>query len=122
MQIYKVNPSDKTVAAYGSPIAVSIGSSGSISEDVVFAVNGSDRTIVLIKGADGLANYSISDENGQFAEYSPLSDSAYKGDIRIEYAGDNNFYASMMAYDAESKHYWIELYKIGLETDIIPGE
>lgn len=126
MQIYKVDPAKSSVTAYGSPIVVNIGSNGSISEDIVFAVNGTDKTIVILKGeSEGESNavrFAIGDENAQFAEFTRLGDSEYKGDLHLEYAGDNTFYASYVGYNATDKLYWIELYKIALEEDIIPGE
>lgn len=126
MQIYKIDPEKSSVAAYGSPIPVTVGSSGSISEDLVFAINGSDKTIVLVKGAEegdlDVLSIAIGDENAQFAEFRRLGESSYKRVPHLEYASDNTFYASYVAYNATDKIYWIELYKIALEEDIIPGE
>ena len=81
---------------------------------------------MLVKGAKeedlDVLRIAIGDENAQFAEFRRLGESSYKRVPHLEYASDNTFYASYVAYNATDKIHWIELYKIALEEDIIPGE
>lgn len=115
MQIYSVDLTGKTLKSYGAGIPITIGSNGSISVGGAFGINPVDGLTVAVYGNKGEApKFIYLDDSLQWSEFKVEAPVATATVFEIVYDKDGNGYA---AYQSENG---IELFRVGLEADILP--
>ena len=122
MQVYKVDTQDKTFKEYGEGIKVNITSNGGITEDAAFSVSQDGLMVVAISDKDNNTYFKFMNSNLQWENYAVAETPgaiAAAGKYRIAFDADGNGY---IAYPTttEDKVSKIEVYKVGLEADILP--
>lgn len=110
MQIWKV--ANGTFSAYGDGFPVKISTSGSVSEDSVFGITGQNVFVSVVDGENGTVFQYLNDAY-QWVKFD-VDAPAAKGAFSMDTDKDGNLYVAYVSADG------IELYKIGLEADIIP--
>jgi len=125
MQLYKVNEGGKTLDPYADLLSVTPGSMGSVVEQMSFGINPTNGQIVgVLENADRQPQFSFIGSNLRWESFTLLGEAnAVKTQYCIDFASDGTGYISYISQfkDADSKtHNTIQLYKIGLEDDILP--
>ncbi len=121
MQLYTVDQDAKTLKPYGaaSP-AITIGASGVISENYGMAVNPVNGLVTFVYDTEqgkGAPAFAYLDDNMQWAAFEVESPAVSKSEFWMQFdKTGENCYVAYMAEDA------LQLYRIGLEPDILPGE
>ena len=117
MQIFTVDASAGTLKPFGTGIPVTIGSSGSVTEDAGFAVSPTDQLVVIAyDGAENIPVFEYLDVDGgyQWSKFAAESPVAAKSAYFLEFDSKGNGYIAYQSADG------IELYSVGLEADILP--
>ncbi|MBR1576082.1 MAG: hypothetical protein IJ654_06510 [Bacteroidales bacterium] len=115
MQIFTVDQSNKTLKAYGTGLPVSISSSGGISQDFGFSVNPVDGLVVAAyDSAEGNTVFAYLDDNLQWSSFAVDSLQVGTSGFFVEFDKDGNGYIAYQSADG------IELYRVGLEADVLP--
>jgi hypothetical protein len=115
MQIFTVDQTAKTLKAYGAGLPVTIGSGGSIKQDFGFSVNPVNGLVVAVY--DSTENETVFvylDDNLQWSNFAVDSPAVGTSPFYVEFDKEGNGY---IAYQSAAG---IELYRVGLEADILP--
>lgn len=112
MQLWKV--ADGTFTAYGDGIPVKISSSGSVSNKSTFGVGVSDLFVSVVENDDKVPEFKYLNDQYQWVKFNMEAPAATKSAFSMAADKDGNLFVAYISADG------IELYKIGLEADIIP--
>ena len=115
MQIYSVDLSAKTLKTYGAGIPITIGSSGSINTGCAFGINPvSGLTIAVIGDKNAAPAFKYLDDNLQWSDFTVEAPLASSATFEIVFGKDGTGYVAYPSADG------IELFKVGLEADVLP--
>lgn len=125
MQLYKLDEAGKTLTPYADILSVTAGSYGSVTEQMSFGINPVSGQIVgVLENAEGLPQFSFIGSNLRWEAFTLMGEAnTVKTEYCIDFAADGTGYISYISQfkDADSQtHNVIQLYKIGLEDDILP--
>ena len=125
MQLYKLDEAGKTLTPYADILSVTAGSYGSVTEQMSFGINPASGQIVgVLENAEGLPQFSFIGSNLRWEAFTLMGEAnTVKTEYCIDFAADGTGYISYISQfkDADSQtHNVIQLYKIGLEDDILP--
>ena len=112
MQLWKV--ADGTFTPYGDGVKVKISSSGSVSNKSTFGVGVSDLFVSVVENDEKIPEFQYLNDQYQWVKFSMDAPVATKSAFSMAADKDGNLYVAYVSADG------IELYKIGLEADIIP--
>lgn len=121
-QIYRYNKDAATkLETFAGPVKVNPGSSGAVKETMCFGINPTTGEIVGAYIMESKLYFAVIDENRQWTEFKEVEGAkpAAAGDsIALAFAPDGTGYIAVVAKVEDVSS--IELYKIGLEADILP--
>ena len=112
MQIWKV--ADGTFTAYGEGMPVTISSSGSVSNKSTFGIGVSNLFVSIVEDGDKIPVFQYLNEQYKWVKFEMDAPEATKSAFSMAADKDGNLYAAYISANG------IELYRIGLEADIIP--
>lgn len=122
-QLYRYNAnSDKKLEAFAGPIQMTAGGSGTIKETMRVGVNPVTGEIVGAYVMDSKLYFGVIDENRQWTEFTevPTTSPVAAGDaFALKFAPDGTGYLAVVLAP-EKVVTSIDLFKIGLEEDILP--
>ncbi len=122
-QLYRYNRAAKRFDAFAGPIEVGINNIGGADTPTYFKVNpvsGEVICVIIDPKDNNAAKFAVIDENRQWTDFKaqfqkPCAD----GDASLAMGDDGTAYFAYVSTDT-AKNLAIELYKIGLEEDILP--
>lgn len=121
-QIYRYNKDAATkLETFAGPVQVTPGSSGAVKETMCFGINPTTGEIVGAYIKESKLYFAVIDENRQWTEFKEVEGvkTPSAGDsIALAFAPDGTGYIAIVA-EVESVSS-IELFKIGLEADVLP--
>ena len=119
-QVYRFNATSKTFEPYGNMLQLTAGSNGSVAESMLFDVNPQSGEIIGIMIKEKKPSLAVIDENRQWTEFKDFANTdTAGGDTALAMGADGVAYYAFIA-KSESGTTSVELYKIGLEEDILP--
>lgn len=117
MQIFKVNADNSTITPYGAafPGALTISSSGSVTEDAAFGISStSNQVFGVMDSAEKTVKFMTLDESLAWSEIKTDFAAEPKSTYMVKSAADGTVYVAFSTADG------IELFSLGLEADILP--
>lgn len=112
MQLWKV--ADGSFTAYGDGVPVTISSSGSVSNKSAFGIGVSDLFVSIVENGDKIPVFKYLNDQYQWVDFTMDAPVAAKSACSMAADKDGNLFVAYISADG------IELYRIGLEADIIP--
>lgn len=117
LQVYSVDPTEKTFMPFGAGIPVTISSQGAITEDVGFGVCPTRFLVVAVwDNKENIPVFAYLDESLQWSEFAVDIPAAAKNAYQVAFDEDGNGYIAYWSNTNNS----IELYSVGEEEDILP--
>lgn len=122
MQVYKVDFNEKKLVEYGEGIPATFGTTG-VNEASTFSVSPTGLTVAAVEDAEHNVTFKYLNSSLQWENFT-LTESTIKnsstGVFRIAFNSDGVGYIAYPGETDDVKIGKIEVYKIALETDVIP--
>ena len=115
LQIFSVDQNAKTLKTYGAGIPITIGSNGSISVGAAFGINPVTGLTVAVYGLKNeVPSFVYLDDSLQWSQFGFLAPTATATTFEVVFDKEGTGY---IAYQSSEG---IELFKVGLEADVLP--